>query len=316
MAKISKSVFLFFTILLVATFYFGIKLSQKKVSKNSPVYINFESKKTTKPELKFFDMSFCPYGNQMENILRPVFDLFGYKITITPNYIFQKIDNLPNYCLSLVGDVNKCSDYVQKKYFKNETDCQKNITENSGKCLDEKNYLKTSNGGLYGSLHGRQEANQNIREICAFNLAGEDKKIWWDFIQNVNKNCTSQNADTCWEEQGKSAGYDTNKITECFNKDAVNIIEQEIAITNKYQVSISPTIYINDVLFPPKESINNQNNDTLKIANRIISQNKYRTPNIIKQAICTSFSNNPKECDTELSEITNNQTSNDGCGNL
>lgn len=274
----------------------------------------FAAQKTDKPELKFFVMSFCPYGNQMEDILRPVFDLIGSKVDIKPQYIVEKINgNLESYCKTRSGDPSQCATYVENKYFKDETECKKAIAANKERCLDEKNYIKSSDGNYYSSLHGRQEANQDIREICAWNLT-DDKKMWWNFVGNVNKNCTAQNADTCWEDQAKSAGFDTNKITECFNKDGIALLDKEIVETDKYKVSGSPTVLVNGVNFPPETAYTNDGKGNLLVGKKVIEQSKYRTPNAIKEAICASSNKNIKECNTVLAELSANTNTGGGCG--
>jgi len=74
---------------------------------------NLKIDKVDTPELKFFVMSFCPYGNQIETALKPVADLLGDKANIQPQYIFDKIDgDLANYCKQKVPDATRCQDYV------------------------------------------------------------------------------------------------------------------------------------------------------------------------------------------------------------
>jgi hypothetical protein len=300
---------IFFSLLLAAVaFYAGISWTKSKGT--TPVTsttgttggIVFAAQKSDRPELKFFVMSFCPYGNQMEDILRPIYDLLKDKVDFTPHYIFDKIDNLTTYCQSRSGDPAQCATYVQNKYFATEAECKKTIGDNLTKCQDEKAYLKTGTGAMYASLHGRQEANQDVRELCAWNQV-TDKKVWWDFVANVNKNCTSTDADTCWEQQAKTAGLDTNKITECFNKDAVTLIEKELALTTQYQVQGSPTVMVNTVIFPPEAAYTQDGKGALVIGKKTATQDKYRTPNVIKEAICASFNKAPKECDTLLNEL-------------
>lgn len=257
-------------------------------------------------------MSFCPYGNEIEKTLEPIATLLGDKADIQPQYIFEKITNLPNYCKSRSGDPTQCSLYVQNKYFANETECKKVINENTAKCLDEKSYIKAGDT-FYGSLHGRVEANQDVREICAWNLA-DNKADWWKFVDNVNTACNSQNADTCWEEQAKKAGLDTTKITECFNKDAISLIEKEITLTDKFQVSGSPTLLVNDVKFPPESAYTQDGKGTLTIGKKVITQDKFRTSDTIKEAICTSFKKAPKECNTVIVESNSAAPAAGGCG--
>jgi len=305
--KISTPAILFFTLLLVATsFYSGFAWNKLKSTPSVPATpsngVVFAASKSAKPELKFFVMSFCPYGNQMEDVLRPVYDLLKDKITLTPQYIFDKIDNLDTYCKGRSGDPSQCAVYVQNKYFTSEAECKKTISANLNTCLDDKSYLKSSTGAIYASLHGRQEANQNVREMCAYKLV-DDKKIWWDFVANINKNCTAQNADTCWENQAKQAGLDTNKITECFNKEAFDLIEGQIAQTTQYKVSGSPTVLINGVLFPPEAAYTQDGKGSLTIGKKVANQDKYRTPNVVKEAVCASMNKTAKECNTVLNEL-------------
>jgi hypothetical protein len=300
--KVPALAVIFTGLLLVAlSFYSGIAWTKLKGETTGALdsKITFAPEKNSKPELKFFVMSFCPYGNQMEDILKPVFDLLGDKADITPQYIFDKIDNLETYCKARSGDPTQCITYVKSGYFTSEADCKKTITQNLATCKDEKAYIKAPNGVMYASLHGRQEATQDVREMCAWKIAS-DKKQWWNFIANVNKNCTAQNADSCWEKEAKSAGFDTAAITDCFNKDGVALIEKEVELTTKNQVQGSPTLTINSLIFPPEEAYTQDGKGTLKIGKKVATQDRYRMPNVIKEAICAGFKNAPKECNQTL----------------
>lgn len=269
----------------------------------------FEPKKSDKASFQFYVMSFCPYGNQMEDLVKPVFDLLKNTAEIKPQYIFEKITDLKTQCQQY--DSSNCANYVQAGYFAGESECKNQLATYSKQCLDEKQYLKIGNV-FYGALHGRQEATQNVREICAYNMS-EDKTNWWNFVDNVNKSCTSENADTCWEEQAKKAGFDTSKITECFNKEAISLIEKEVAETTKYQVSGSPTLLVNGSLFPPEAAYAQDGNGSLKIGDKVAEQAKYRTPNVIKQAVCSAFKKEPRECDTVLNELSGQAPAAGGC---
>lgn len=322
--NVPTSGLIFFSLILLAVgFFAGYTFGRVKTlasvvtTTKTPATATFTAVKSDKPEIKFFVMSFCPYGIQLEDALRPIFDLLKNKITFTPHFIFDKIDNLQTYCTARSGDPTQCSTYITSSNapFKTIADCQKYLANLKTQCLDEKQYLKTSNGALYASLHGRQEANQNVREMCAYNLVGNDKTKWWNFVGNVNKNCTQDNADTCWEQQAQQAGLDTAQITDCFNKDAVNLIENEIALTTKYNVQGSPTVYINDVVFPPDSAYTQAGTGTLAIGNKTATQDKYRTPNVIKTALCASFKNLPGECNTQLKDLAGVTPSASGCGN-
>lgn len=304
-------------LLLGTSFYSGyawnkLRNTDTSTTKASANTITFDVQKSQKPELKFFVMSFCPYGNQMEDVLRPIFDLLKDTADITPHYIFDKIENLDSYCKNRSGDATQCAAYVENKYFTTVADCQKAIAKSLSDCNNESAYIKSDKGVMYASLHGRQEANQDVREICAWNLA-TDKTMWWDFVGNVNKNCTDKNADTCWENEAKSAGYDTAKITECFNKEGVDLIEKEIALTTKFNVSGSPTVLVNDVTFPPETAYTQDGKGSLKIGGKVATQDRYRTPNVIKEALCASFQKSPSECKSEIPDLTGESVPAGGC---
>jgi hypothetical protein len=261
----------------------------------------FEAKKSNKPEFQFYVMSFCPFGNDIEDVIKPVYDLLGKSADIKPQYIFSKVEgSLNDYCQKNVPDPANCQMYVQNSngQLKSIEDCKAQISTMLKECTNESQYLKIGNN-YYGSLHGRIEANQDVREICAYNQS-EDKTNWWKFIDNVNKNCTDKNADTCWEDQAKQAGLDTAKITECFNNQAGELIEKEIALTTQNSVQGSPTLFINGVAFPPESAYTQDNTGTLKIGNKVFTQDQYRSPDAIKEAICASFNRPPKECKTTL----------------
>jgi len=300
------AIIVFSLLLAGASFTAGIVLVKVKLKLVGPDTAKltsgnvFAADKTDKPQLDFYVMSFCPYGNDMETTLRPVFDLLGDKVELRPRYIFDKIEgNLATYCKTVSPDPAQCETYVKNSngQLKDVNDCKTQIAAMVKSCNDESKYLKIGNT-LYSSLHGRIEANQDVRELCAYNLA-TDKKLWWDFIKNANDNCTYTNADTCWEEQAKKAGLDTNKITECFNKDAASLIEKEIADTTKYSIQGSPSLMIGEQAFPPTvESSSTDKN--IKIGKEVFSLSDIRTPNVIKAALCSGFDKTPKECKTIL----------------
>lgn len=53
-----------------------------------------------RPQVDFFVMSYCPYGNQAEELLAPVYDLLGAKADFKPHYVIYSNYNGggPNYC--------------------------------------------------------------------------------------------------------------------------------------------------------------------------------------------------------------------------
>lgn len=92
-------------------------------------------KKSEKPDVKLFIMSFCPYGNQMEQQFLEIIKILGNKINFEPVYIYydgKMYDNNANYCMEV-------------------------------------------NGKYYCSMHGIKELEQDLREKAIYKLYGAEK---------------------------------------------------------------------------------------------------------------------------------------------
>lgn len=133
-------------------------------------------------------------------------------------------------------------------------------------CLDKEN--------KYCSMHGIQEVNQDVRELCVFKY---QKDKFWDFVENINKDCTAQDVDTCWEKIGKTSGVNVSKIKTCQKDEALDLLANEVALNEKYNVEGSPDLVINDVKYQGERSAEGY-----------------------KQGVCSGFENPPKECNETL----------------
>ena len=60
-----------------------------------------EIPKRDRPDVKLFVMSYCPFGNQAENLMKPVVELLGDKIKIELHYVIYSNygSGYPDYCL-------------------------------------------------------------------------------------------------------------------------------------------------------------------------------------------------------------------------
>lgn len=226
-----------------------VKITQEgKLTPTSPAQptrLPFTPKKSQKPQVKFFVMSYCPFGNQAEAGLEPVYQLLKDKVDWQPRYVIYK-------------------DY-----------CERSTGEQKTKC--EKDYCLKRGSEIYCSMHGVAELNQDIREICAFNLGDLGK--FWKFISDTNKNCNVSNIETCWQNQARQAGLDLGKIQNCFAKQKYELAKSQTQEMEKYQAFGSPMVFINDV-----------------------SYEGGRAPEDYKKAICASFESEPEECKTVLGQ--------------
>lgn len=300
------------------SFFTGMVIAQYRTSLEiaSQDSVLFTPVRFDRPELKYFVMSFCPQANQFELTLRPVYELLKTKVDFVPHYLFYKVSDLPSFCRQRYGDIDLCPKYIDSKIFATLSDCRRTVGDNNSRCLDPKGYLRAGSGVFYTSVAGRQEASQSVREICAWRQTGEDKTPWWEFITGVNSDCTADNADSCWSTQAQKAGLDINKITECFNLNAFSIIETEMMEAVKYQARGGPAVAINNIHFPPDNALTQNNNGRMTIGRKTVTQDRYRTPEVIKQGICASFKKAPAVCKSVLADIPGIIPDNGGCSNL
>jgi hypothetical protein len=135
-------------------------------------------------------------------------------------------------------------------------------------CIDEES--------KYCSMHGIEELNQNIRELCIYKYKPAQ---FWDYIDAVNKECTLNNIETCWDGPAKKLGINTDDIASCLEDEAIGMLKEEVAAGEKYGVSGSPTIVINGTRY-----------------------NGGRSPEDYKLGVCGAFNAQPGECSTVLGQ--------------
>ncbi|HII30375.1 TPA: hypothetical protein HA317_04920 [Candidatus Woesearchaeota archaeon] len=151
-----------------------------------------------KPQIDFFVMSYCPYGNQAEEAIEPVYQALGDSAQFNPRYVIYENYGGEDYCIE---------------------------------------------DGKYCSMHGIQELNQDVRELCVNKYYGIGK--YFEFVLLANKECDYNNVDTCWEAQAeKIDGIDKERIKECQSSEAVELLEKEMELDQLLGVSGSPTVFI------------------------------------------------------------------------
>jgi glutaredoxin len=133
-------------------------------------------------------------------------------------------------------------------------------------CLDEES--------KYCAMHGINEANQNIRELCVYNNQNDK---YWDFVLEVIDSCNSEDIEECWETAAQSAGINVSSVKGCFEENKLAYAADEVDLTTEFNVSGSPTLLINGARFSGD-----------------------RTPDAYKEAICGAFNEAPEACETEL----------------
>ncbi|MFH1848975.1 MAG: hypothetical protein ABH879_02195 [archaeon] len=187
-----------------------------------------------RPQIDFFVMSYCPYGNMAEEAIEPVFRALGNKAIFNPRYVIYE-----NY-----GGGGP--DY----------------------CLEE---------GQYCSMHGIQELNQDIRELCVARHQGA--KAFFEFTLAMNSQCSSQNADACWVGVAESLELDAEQIRQCEKDEGADLVKQQKDLNSLLGVSGSPTVYVEGQLYSGS-----------------------RTAQGYLDALCAGFAERPAECGIGLGD--------------
>ncbi len=296
--------------------WFGNRLYQtqqnKKAELKGKTVKEFSVQKSQRPKVDLFVMSFCPYGNQVEDALLPVVKLLGDKVDWQPHFIVSKMD-LTKMCQQQVYTPARCQDYVRRGYFPDAKSCQQRLYPSLNACLSKMRprALLTDPTHGYFSLHGRQELNEDIREVCAWQEK-KDAQQWWQFVTGVNKNCNLGNVETCWEKEAKKSGFDPAKIKDCFGSQALKILAAEEKLSREKKVSASPTVFINGQRFPPEGAYGKD--IVLRIGKKVFASSQYRDPETLKLAICAAFDKRPRECAKKLSASKTQKAPSGNCG--
>jgi predicted DsbA family dithiol-disulfide isomerase len=185
-----------------------------------------------RPQIDFYVMSYCPYGNIAEEAIEPAYQLLKDSAEFNPHYVIYS-----NY------------QGGGPKY-----------------CLDEDD--------KYCSMHGVQELNQGLRELCVAKHLGMD--AYFEFTLEMNDKCNSGNADTCWEDVAESLNLDTETISKCESDEAEEMLSKELALNTALGVRGSPTVFVEGEPYSGARSAAGY-----------------------AQSLCASFETAPDECGTE-----------------
>ncbi len=135
--------------------------------------------------------------------------------------------------------------------------------------------------GEYCSMHGINELREDVRQMCIQKYY-PDK--FWDYISEIatNNSYSPENIEDKWKPLAEKLGINVTKIERCLENEGMDLLAQDYALNQKYGVSGSPTVIINEERWDWS-----------------------RTPEGFKWAICQAFKIKPEECQQELSHSTN-----------
>ena len=139
----------------------------------------------------------------------------------------------------------------------------------------EVRYIGSVSNGKVTSMHGDQEATENLRQIC---IRKEQSDKFWPYISCFIK--TQDSSSSCLTE----AKVDTTALNACMSdaNKGIKYASEDFSLTTQYQVSGSPTIILNG---------------------EQVSEFDFggRTAEALKTVICCGFSQKPSYCSQTLS---------------
>ena len=166
--------------------------------------------------------------------------------------------------------VSKCPFGVQMQRILNEI--VKNIPQIAPYIKVE--YMGAIEEGKITAMHGDEEAQENLRQIC---LREEQPNNFWVYIDCHIK---EGNIDSCLQ----TAQVDVNKLTSCLTDGSRGLVyaQKDFDNQNKYEVTGSPTLFL----------------DGIKVSEFDFGG---RTAEAVKIMLCCAFQDKLEFCDTVLS---------------
>jgi len=138
-------------------------------------------------------------------------------------------------------------------------------------------YIGSIENGKITSMHGDEEAQENLRQIC---IREEQSAYYWPYV-------------SCYmQEQGKSAdclaqsGVNIDEVNNCMSDAGrgLKFAQADFDLANKYNIGSSPTLLLNDT--------------------QTVSEFDFggRTANTIKDVLCCGEKSKSEFCSKELSK--------------
>jgi len=151
----------------------------------------------------------------------------------------------------------------------------------------EVRYIGSISGGEIQSMHGADEAAENLKQIC---MREEQSNIYWNYI-------------ACYIRAGDSTGclastnVDTSKLDSCVTDQnrGLKYAQVDFDFANQYSVSGSPTNILDGKQVSEFDYGAGQSSDLSKFNGAW-----GRSPEAVKNMICAAFTTKPAECNTAL----------------
>ncbi|MDD5417027.1 MAG: hypothetical protein PHU12_03560 [Candidatus Aenigmarchaeota archaeon] len=147
---------------------------------------------------------------------------------------------------------------------------------------------------FFSNMHGEHELQQNMIQACIQSVAGDKYWNYADqFYEKVYTKCAQSGNVTCDMEESVAlmdlVGIDSEDVLNCVEQNGEALYAADISKATDLQLQYSPSFIVNEKY----------------------QENMDRSPEGIKEYVCSSYTEAPAKCDESLSE---QATSAGNCG--
>jgi hypothetical protein len=139
-------------------------------------------------------------------------------------------------------------------------------------------YIGSVSNGTMTSMHGDQEAQENLRQIC---IREEQPGKYWDYVGCYMKEGKA-------EECLKLASIDENKLRTCISDLGRGLAhaQKDFDLASSFKITGSPTLVMNDKIVKESDFATNTTSS--------------RSPEALKELLCCGFKSQPAFCTESL----------------
>jgi hypothetical protein len=137
---------------------------------------------------------------------------------------------------------------------------------------------------FFSHMHGEHERQQNMIQACMQRVA-PDK--YWEyakrFLEEVYQECTSSRSTECDKEKSialmEAVGINPDEVMDCVEQNGEAYYQEDNIDSSEFGLSSSPSLVVNNFSFGPSYD---------------------RSPDGIKNMICSAFNTPPEECSQDV----------------
>ena len=141
-------------------------------------------------------------------------------------------------------------------------------------------YIGSVSNSTITSMHGDEEAQENLRQIC---IREEQPEKYWDYV-------------SCYMKEGKSAdclkssAIDESKLHACMKDSSRGLAyaQKDFELANQFNITSSPTQVLNNKIVRESDFATNSTSA--------------RSPEALKEMLCCGFKEEPSFCAQELNK--------------